>query len=217
MKKRIGGIICSVLSLLMNLFIVCAEPVALPMSWDWGHETIFWYYTEDSNIFAATVCAMVAIAQLISIFTGRAIPHWLKRLKFVATSCLALTMLTVVFVLAPMYGPGGYYVTMFTSSMLYHHFLNPVIAMVSFILLERTPRLEKSDIKWALLPTLIYGSIMVCLNIAHIMDGPYPFLKVYEQSVLTSVMWVAVIFGADYFYSWLLWKLGGNGRRKIKA
>ena len=69
------------------------------------------FYTEDSNLFAAAVCTLVAAGQVICLFTGRALPCWLKRLKFVAASCLALTMLTVVFVLAPMYGPDGYYVT----------------------------------------------------------------------------------------------------------
>ena len=46
-----------------------------------------------SNIFAAVVCAMVAVCQLWCIFTGGELPRWLKRLKFMATSCLLLTFL----------------------------------------------------------------------------------------------------------------------------
>ena len=95
------------LSIALNLFVLCAEPIALPLSWEMGQAQIFTYYTEDSNIFAAVVCAMVAVCQLWCIFTGGELPRWLKRLKFMATSCLLLTFLTVVFVLAPMNGEGG--------------------------------------------------------------------------------------------------------------
>ena len=45
------------------------------MSWDWGKEQMFLFYTEDSNIFAACVCALVAAAQLVCIFTGKELPR----------------------------------------------------------------------------------------------------------------------------------------------
>ena len=41
-----------------------AEPVALPMSWDWTGMQMFSFYTEDSNILAAGACAMAAAGQL---------------------------------------------------------------------------------------------------------------------------------------------------------
>ena len=133
------------LSIALNLFVLCAEPIALPLSWEMGQAQIFTYYTEDSNIFAAVVCAMVAVCQLWCIFTGGELPRWLKRLKFMATSCLLLTFLTVVFVLAPMNGEGGLYMLLCTSSMLYHHLLNPMAALLSYLLLEREPHLPRSD------------------------------------------------------------------------
>ena len=49
------------LSIALNLFVLCAEPIALPLSWEMGQAQIFTFYTEDSNIFAAAVCAMVAV------------------------------------------------------------------------------------------------------------------------------------------------------------
>ena len=59
-----------VLSILLNLCIPLAEPIVLPMSWNWGHESIFLFYTEDSNLFAAAVCTLVAAGQVICLFTG---------------------------------------------------------------------------------------------------------------------------------------------------
>ena len=55
--KKFADTACRVLSIALNLFIVCAEPIALPMSWDWGKEQMFLFYIEDSNIFAVCVCA----------------------------------------------------------------------------------------------------------------------------------------------------------------
>lgn len=73
--KKFADTARRVLSIALNLFIVCAEPIALPMSWDWGKEQMFPFYTEDSNIFAACVCALVAAAQLVCIFTGKELPR----------------------------------------------------------------------------------------------------------------------------------------------
>ena len=215
--KKFGNICRRLLSAALNLFIVCVEPIALPMSWSWRHEGIFTFYTEDSNILAALVCAMVAVGQLICIFTGGELPIWLKRLKFMVTSCLTLTFLTVVFVLAPMWGPGGLYVGLCTSSMLYHHLLNPLAALISFVFLEREPRLPRSAVRWALLPTLVYGSMILVLNVLRIVDGPYPFLQVYNQSVPATILWAVALLAMNSFYAWLLWRLGGNAKKTHAA
>ena len=215
--KKFRDVCRRLLSIALNLFVLCMEPIALPLSWDWGQEQIFTFYTEDSNIFAAVVCTMVAVCQLWCIFTGGEIPRWLKRLKFMATSCLLLTFLTVVFVLAPMNGPGGLYMLLCTSSMLYHHLLNPMAALISYLFLERTPRLPREDVRWALLPTLVYAAVIVPLNILRVIEGPYPFFEVYHQTVQTSLLWAVGLLGVNYFYAWLLWRLGGNARGGTKV
>ena len=202
------------LSIALNLFVLCAEPIALPLSWEMGQAQIFTFYTEDSNIFAAVVCAMVAVCQLWCIFTGRELPRWLKRLKFISTSCLAMTFLTVVIILAPMYEDGnGWYIMLFTGSMLYHHFLNPVVAMVSFLLFEREPRLPLVSVPLALVPTIVYGVYDLWGNITGRIDGPYPFMRVYDQTIQETLMWFAIILVTNLLYAFLLWWLGGNGRK----
>ena len=69
--------------------------------------------------------------------------------------------------------------------------------------------------KSALLPTVLYGGIILWLNIQRVVDGPYPFMKVYDQSVQASVLWCIAILLMNYFYAWLLWKL--NGGKKENA
>ena len=212
--KKFADTARRLLSIALNLFIVWAEPIALPMSWDWGKEQMFIFYTEDSNILSACICAMVAVGQLVCIFTGRELPHWLHTLKYIATCCLTMTFLTVVFVLGPMYEDGnGWYIMLFTGSMLYHHFLNPVVAMVSFLLFEREPRLPLASVPLALVPTIVYGVYDLWGNITGRIDGPYPFMRVYDQTIQETLMWFTIILVTNLLYAFLLWWLGGNGRK----
>ena len=70
----------------LNFLIVYFETIALPMSWALGGTIMFTMYTELSNIFNGAVCLLVGLWQLGCIFTGRELPLWLKRLKFISTS-----------------------------------------------------------------------------------------------------------------------------------
>ena len=198
------------LSILANLAIVGMELRAIPLSWDGVHAQMFLFYTELSNLFAMGVCFVTALCQLRALLTGSEMPAWVRTLKYTVTCCLMLTFLTVVFVLAPMYGPDGHYVMLLTSSMLYNHFLNPVTALLSFVLLERAPALPRRAVGRAMIPTLVYGGIMLAANVAKVYKGPYPFLYVYEQPLWTSCMWVVVILGGALLIAWAVWKLGGG-------
>ena len=212
--KKFADTVRRLLSIALNLFIVWAEPIALPMSWDWGKEQMFIFYTEDSNILSACICAMVAVSQLVCIFTGRELPHWLHTLKYIATCCLTMTFLTVVFVLGPMYEDGnGWYIMLFTGSRLYHHFLHPVLAILSLVLFERLPRLPLGQVWWALVPTILYGLYDLHGNITGTIDGPYPFMRVYDQTIQETLMWFAIILVTNLLYAFLLWWLGGNERK----
>ena len=132
MIKKIA-ILCSIF---LNLCIVRWEPVAIRMTWEAVGSQTFTFYTENSNVFAFFVCLLVAVCQVICLFTGRQLPRWVKTLKYIATCCLTMTFLTVVFVLGPYCADQGGVVFLLTeSSMLYHHLLNPLAAILSFTVL----------------------------------------------------------------------------------
>ncbi len=68
MIKKIA-ILCSIF---LNLCIVRWEPVAIRMTWKrWASHT-FTFYTENSNVFAFFVCLLVAVCQVICLFTAAA-------------------------------------------------------------------------------------------------------------------------------------------------
>ena len=215
MKKKLWNILRRVLSIVLNLAVVYMEPIAARLSWEAVGVQMFSFYTENSNFFTAFVCLLMAVFQLRALLTGREVPLWVKRLKYIATCCLTMTFLTVVFILAPYYKDEGGVVFLLTaSSMLYHHLLNPLCAFVSFVFLEREPRLSGKNVFCALIPTLLYGSIAVWANVQHLIVGPYPFLRIYEQTIQQSLEWLVAIVCLNLFYAWLVWKAGGYKKHR---
>ena len=55
--------------------------------------------------------------------------------------------------------------------------------------------------------TLVYGMVMLYLNGKRRVDGPYPFFRVYTQSAVATVLWMAVLFAAVTVISAAVWFL----------
>ena len=93
----------------------------------------------------------------------------------------------------------------FENGGLFLHLLCPLIAFFSFTFFERheIDNTFKNNLR-AVYFTIIYGVILIALNIQRIVVGPYPFLKIYEQSVLASVIWIIAILGGTILLSRLL-------------
>jgi hypothetical protein len=87
------------------------------------------------------------------------------------------------------------------------------MSLFSFLFLESKTALPKAAPVWALIPTAVYAVIMLILNAARITVGPYFFLRVYEQPVYKTILWVVVVMGINYLLSWLVMK-AYNGRVK---
>lgn len=188
-KKR------SLLAIGCNGLIVIFVIISMSMSFSNFGLGCLVFYTEDSNIFGAIACA-IYLPFLIKkqINKDYKIPDWVITLKYISVCCLMVTFLVVIFILAPMYG-FRYDIMLFYGSVLFNHFLNPVIAFLSFILFESGKPISKRQWVIALIPTIIYAAIAVALNIGKIIIGPYPFLMVYQNPVWMSAIWAVVIFG----------------------
>ena len=151
------------------------------------------FYTVLSNLFGALACLLVAVFQIV----GKDVPEWAYGVQLSAATCLTVTFLVVLFVLAPGAGEHGYRVMFTKDDMLYHHLLCPILMLVVFILMEH-PKLPHCAAVYAMLPTLAYGVITLALNILKKLYGPYAFLHVYEQPAIVSVGWFLVIIGGSY-------------------
>ena len=78
---------------------------------------------------------------------------------------------------------------------------------------QRLPRLPLGQVWWALVPTILYGLYDLHGNITGTIDGPYPFMRVYDQTIQETLMWFTIILVTNLLYAFLLWWLGGNGRK----
>jgi hypothetical protein len=192
-------------SLILNIFIVAMEIIGTSLTVKTQGISLFQFYTEDSNIFALFACAVCAAYTARNLKSGvSALPRWVKTMKYMATCCLSVTFVVVICILAPMAGVGGFRIMLLSGSMLYHHLICPVAALISFVFFETDPQLTRKYTYFALIPTGTYAAVAIILNIARVMKGPYPFLRVYEQPVYMSVLWFVVIFGGAYLLAWLI-------------
>ena len=195
MKKR-------KMSLIINTLIVVLEIIGFIISYVHYNRLAFEFYTEDSNMLAL----IVSLLFVIFLFKKKDMPYWLRLLKYSSIICLTVTFLVVIFILAPMY-KFNYAYLLLSKELLFHHFLCPILAIVSFIFFDDVGDLSLRDSLRGLSFTFLYAFILIILNIVEVIEGPYPFLKVREQSFLMSIVWFFVISGFSCFISLFLRKL----------
>lgn len=174
------------LALIVNIIILVLELIAFGKSLFTEHSIAIEYYTNDSNIIAL-------ISSLLFIIFYSKEKEFVKDIRFVSTSCLAVTFLVVIFVLCPMYN-FNYKLLMFTDNFLIFHTIVPILSIFSYITLE--DRSSKNYL--CLVFTIIYSIILVTLNILNLVKGPYPFLMVTTQNPLMTLLWGVIIIGGSY-------------------
>ena len=174
------------LALIINIIIILIEIFAFGRSLFTDHNIAVEYYTNDSNIIAL-------ISSLLFVIFYKKEREVVKDIRFVATSCLTVTFLVVIFILCPMYD-FNYKLLMFTDNFLVFHTIVPILSIISYIALE--DRSSKNYL--CLVFTILYSLIIIPLNIFNIVDGPYPFLKINTQGILTTILWGSIIIVGNY-------------------
>ena len=112
----------------------------------------FRFFTCQSNV----LCAAASLAMAAASFSGDA-PEWVWILKYTGTAAVTVTMLTVLFFLAPSVGKNWIQVLLKGRDLVLH-LLTPLAALVSFCFLEkRGMRFDQS--LWGLLPIVLYGPL----------------------------------------------------------
>lgn len=191
MKKR--------LSLIINISIIILEIIGFIITLTKNRRIGIEYYTEESNILILITSTIFIIYLLLN----KKIPYYLKLLKYISTICLTVTFLVVILILAPMYN-FNYGYLLFRNELLYHHLLCPILSIITFIYFDDIKNYTKLDNLLASLVTLIYGIVLIILNILKIVDGPYPFLQVYKQPAIVSIIWAVTILSITYLIALIL-------------
>lgn len=191
-KKRIA--------LIINIIILTLTLLSFAKTFFLEHSIAVEYYTNDSNILAL-------ISSLLFIIFYKKEKDFVKDIRFLATSCLTVTFLVVVFVLCPMYS-FNYKLLMFTDIYLVFHTIVPILSIFSYIALEN----GSSKKYLCLIFTMIYAIILIILNILNLIKGPYPFLMVTTQNPLVTILWGIIIIGGSHIIEILVNRLN----KKIK-
>lgn len=199
MKHKNSKLYCA---FIINILIIIMELFAFLVCYKESGFACFKYYTQDSNLFLMFTSLLYVISLLIC---DKKIPHFVSLLKYAATTSVVITFLTVVTILAPVMG--GYKAMLLDGTMLIHHLICPIFAFVTFVFFEKHNLNGLKDALISMIFTCLYGIIAVTLNILKIMDGPYPFLKVYNQTILMSIFWLILMMGSSYLITVLIGNL----------
>ena len=159
---------------LINILIVLLEIAGLYFAWKACGITMFKYYTQDSNIILMITC----IINIVFLLKGKEIPKWLKTFKYVATCLVTVTFMVVIFVLIPLALPGEFMHYLTGESEIFHHVLCPILAMITYIFIEKQEAPSKKEVTVAVIPTFTYAIITIILNVLGVLRGPYSFLMV---------------------------------------
>lgn len=199
MKHKNSKLYCA---FIINILIIIMELFAFLVCYKESGFACFKYYTQDSNLFLMFTSLLYVISLLIC---DKKIPHFVSLLKYAATTSVVITFLTVVTILAPVMG--GYKAMLLDGTMLIHHLICPIFGFVTFVFFERHNLNGLKDALISMIFTCLYGIIAVTLNVLKIMDGPYPFLKVYDQTILMSIFWLILMMGSSYLITVLIGNL----------
>lgn len=192
------------LALIANIAIIVLGIIGIVQSYDVYSNRMFVYYTLDSNVLCVVSSTLFVVFMLIK-KSQKDMPAPVMKLRYASTCCLAITFVVAITLLSIM-GEGTYIENLIAKTIrqpfIYHHLLCPIISFISFIKFEGDRRLNKKvTIWWAIVPTIIYGLILIGLNVANIVDGPYPFLRINAQPIYMTALYVILILVCNYFIS----------------
>lgn len=189
-----------VAALVSNILLMILGFIGLIKAFSAYSTNLFVYYTVDSNI----LCLISNILYVLFFIIKRKqedFPLFVLIIRFMATICLAVTFIVVVAYLAPSkvwIADGTYFdnlkILLFKDDMLYQHLLCPIVSFISFSFFEGDRRLNKKKTIWmGVIPTLVYGTILIILNTLNVVNGPYPFFRIEENPKFYALVMVGII------------------------
>ena len=153
----------------------------------------FLYYSDNAGMFALSS----SIIYVIVVLTKKE-PNFLSlALRYVSTTCLVLSLVGTFYVATT---TGENYLDSFIKgSHLFNNLLCPIVSFVSFTMFEGDRRLNKKKTIWyALIPTVIYGIIMLVCNVSNTFTGPYSFMMINDNPVYVTVIVFIVTIILNY-------------------
>jgi len=138
------------------------------------------YYTQLSNVVAM-------FSALFLLVFGSA--EWVTGLRYLSVCMLTMTGLVTLFILRPMLKNN--HLLFWSRSGFFLHIVCPILNLISYFFMEAHAEGLLLGLPAAV--TLLYGVIMLYMNYIGKVDGPYPFLRIREQSAKATVIWIFLL------------------------
>jgi len=159
---------------------------------------MFKFYTVDSNILMGLVALLLLVYEVL-LYKGKIkeIPKVVYNLKFVGTAAIALTFVVTLFFLAPMYG----FYAMYNNNNLFFHLFVPVLAIISFIVVEKYDISYRTTF-FGVLPMLLYSIYYATNILIHLENGKptwqYDFYNFLNGNVNNIFITIPIILIVTY-------------------
>lgn len=194
--------------LILNVAVILCTVAAIGVYFVSGPDALgsqgtacFRYFTTDSNVLVALTSIVMLVYNIRRVRDPQTeVPRWALIFRYVGVTSVTITLLTVVFFLAPVAAiRGGFdrYFFFFKGNTFALHFSTPMIAILGFCLLEKDRKLTVRDSLWALLPTVVYSIVYLVLVVfAKVWTDWYGF-TFGGQTVMIPVSMIAM-----YLVTW---------------
>ena len=171
-------------------------------------------FTIDSNVLMGIIALMALVFNINNAVSKKnECPKWMTVTYLTGTAAVALTFVTVVVFLAPMFEIQGIgFMTMFKDDMFFYHLVNPIMAIVNLIFFLPGDKIKGKAKLFGLIPTFIYSIVYtVCVAVLKIWSDFYNFTFGGKYALIPLVL--LVMYGVTYGLSCIVC-FGRNKRIK---
>lgn len=170
------------------------------------------YYTVDSNILMGLAALAAAIEQGQILTSQRTkLSPGCQFLKLAGTVSITLTMLITAFFLGPTIGQVYGFFSLYQNSNFFLHLVNPLAALMVFLLFEKATQLRFSHTLFGVLPTLLYAIFYIAVTLQHVtadkIEAGYDWYGFFAFGINTWPLVVLVILLFTWGISLVLWRL----------
>lgn len=187
-------------ALILNIILFLLEAITLVFAFKYNKLALE-YYTNDSNIFTM-------ITSLLFIINYKFNKNYIKNLRFISTVCLTVTFIVVLFIICPE-NNFNYKYYLLTDSFLMFHTICPIISFISYVFFEEPNNNNFVGIGL----TIVYGIILIILNLLKIVNGPYSFLMIRQQGILLTIFWFTILITINLVVCFGLNKLSNKKQK----
>lgn len=173
------------ISIGLNIIIIIVEIIGLILCYKELGINSFIYYTLLSNLFLLISC-------ILYLFKNKIKSRVVDIMKFGSTLSVTVTFLVVLFILGPNKDL-TYHFLLLEGANFFYHLVCPVLGIITFLFFDDVKISGFKDVLGAFVFTVLYSIVILTLNIFKVIVGPYPFLRVYENPLFVSLLWIVIL------------------------